>query len=254
MISYLKKIRQEATLENKIIKYVLYATGEILLVVIGILIALQINNRNDQKKERANELRYLSNLRTDLSINITEIDRYITARKGYIDSARLILEYFDGKPIHDANNFLLLGLPIYNWQRFYQTNNTFQELTSSGNLALISNDTIKTLLYNIDRQHKINKAEEDHFRFDTEVLIYEPIYQLLDIKAGLDGIGIQLSKSKQKKIILPNDYNAFLKSNKLKNGFAMVVLEFGTLNGQLAAIKKMSEQLIDVIDREIKKG
>jgi len=154
MISYLKKIRQEATLENKIIKYVLYATGEILLVVIGILIALQINNRNDQKKERANELRYLSNLRTDLSINITEIDRYITARKGYIDSARLILEYFDGKPIHDANNFLLLGLPIYNWQRFYQTNNTFQELTSSGNLALISNDTIKTLLYNIDRQHK----------------------------------------------------------------------------------------------------
>lgn len=254
MINFLRKSRQQLTGKNRFTKYVLYAIGEIILVVIGILIALQINNNNDQRKERATELRYLTNLRKDLVINNAEIDTYISIRKGCIDSAKKILDHFDGKPIQNASAFIALGLPIYNWQRFYQTNNTFQELTSSGNLAMISNDTIKTLLYNIDSRQKINKAEEDHFRFDTEVLIYGPLYELVDLKVALEDLGIELSRSKEKIPTSPGAYAAFLKSNKAKNGFAMAVLEFETLNQQLAAVKKMSEELIQIIDREIAKG
>lgn len=48
--------------ESKFSKYLLYAIGEIVLVVIGILIALQINNNNDLRKEREKELRYLENI------------------------------------------------------------------------------------------------------------------------------------------------------------------------------------------------
>ncbi len=254
MINFLRKSRQQLSGKNRFSKYVLYAIGEIILVVIGILIALQINNNNDQRKERATELRYLTNLRKDLVINNAEIDTYIAIRKGCIDSAKKILDHFDGKPIQNASAFIALGLPIYNWQRFYQTNNTFQELTSSGNLAMISNDTIKTLLYNIDSRQKINKAEEDHFRFDTEVLIYGPLYELVDLKVALEDLGIELSRSKEKIPTSPGAYTAFLKSNKAKNGFAMAVLEFETLNQQLAAVKKMSEELIQIIDREIARG
>src|SRR6187402_905910 len=116
MINFLRKSRQQLTGENKVSKYILYAIGEIVLVVIGILIALQINNSNDQKKERVTELRYLTNLRKDLVINNAEIDTYIAIRAGCIDSAKKILDHFDGKPIKDAGAFLTLGLPIYNWQ------------------------------------------------------------------------------------------------------------------------------------------
>ena len=52
----LQKIRRQLLLENKLSKYLLYEIGEILLVVIGILIALQINSQNDLRKERIKEI------------------------------------------------------------------------------------------------------------------------------------------------------------------------------------------------------
>lgn len=55
MIKFFRKIRQQLLTENKFSKYVFYAIGEIVLVVIGILIALQINNWNEFKKSQENE-------------------------------------------------------------------------------------------------------------------------------------------------------------------------------------------------------
>jgi len=55
MIKFFRKIRQNLVMENKTGKYFKYAIGEIILVVIGILIALQINNWNERRKERAQE-------------------------------------------------------------------------------------------------------------------------------------------------------------------------------------------------------
>lgn len=52
MIKFFRKIRQRLLTENKFSKYLIYAIGEILLVVIGILIALQINNWNESQKEQ----------------------------------------------------------------------------------------------------------------------------------------------------------------------------------------------------------
>ena len=54
--------------ENRVSKYMLYAIGEIILLVIGTLIALQINNNNEANKERAKELHYLKNIKTQLTL------------------------------------------------------------------------------------------------------------------------------------------------------------------------------------------
>ena len=73
MIKFFKRIRQQLLQENlsdrqagSIQKYLLYALGEILLVVIGILLALQINNWNEYRKERIMEKNYLLAIKTDL--------------------------------------------------------------------------------------------------------------------------------------------------------------------------------------------
>lgn len=256
MISFLRKDRQRLAYEKRIARYLLYAIGEITLVVIGILIALQINNNNDQKKERATELRYLVNVRKDLNFNIVEIDKYIAARTQYIEAAKTILDHFDGKPVQDPNSFFAIGVPIYNWQRFNPNTNTFEELTSSGHLALISNDSIKNILYDIESLYKVNKAEEDHFRFDSEVLIYGPVYEMTDLKLALEALGIPMSNQFEpgKASLSPEFIRTFLKNGKLKNGFAMAVLEFNALNEQLARVKKMSQVLIQVIEIELRKG
>tara|TARA_R110002051_G_scaffold323712_2_gene418224 strand:- start:13567 stop:13764 length:198 start_codon:yes stop_codon:yes gene_type:complete len=62
MIKFFRKIRQKILTENKFSKYLLYAIGEIVLVVIGILIALQVNNMNEVEKVKDKEVIYLNAL------------------------------------------------------------------------------------------------------------------------------------------------------------------------------------------------
>ena len=67
MIKFFRKIRYNLMSENKTGKYLKYAIGEIVLVVIGILITLQINNWNEINKEIEHEKVYLKNLKEDLN-------------------------------------------------------------------------------------------------------------------------------------------------------------------------------------------
>lgn len=234
-------------------KYLLYAAGEILLVVIGILIALQINNQNDLRKQRATELHYLENISTDLDINLAEMDRYLDTRTECIAAANRILEHFDGKPITDYSAFNADGVMIYSWQRFWQNNNTFQELVNSGNLALISNEAIKKKLLDIESLYKKMKSEEDHFRFDTETLIYEPLYELMDLNPLVNNFEYRVTdgKSGTDMPLTAENFSEYLKSTKLKNGFVMTVLEFNTMNGQMREMKRMTEELVTLIGAEL---
>ena len=255
MIRFFGKIRKKLLAENKLSKYFFYAIGEILLVVIGILIALQINNQNDLRKERIKEIHYLGNIKTDLDINLLEMDRYLDVRAESIESAKRIIEHFEGKPITDYSAFNAEGVQIYNWQKFWQTNNTFQELVNSGNLALISNDAIKKSLFDIESVYKKMKSEEDHYRFDTEKLLYEPLYALMDLNPMVANFEYRISQGQSgEDMELSAEYfSDFLKSTKIKNGFVLTVLEFSTLNGQMREMKAMTEELITLIDEEIAK-
>ena len=78
MIKLFRKIRQKMLTENKFSKYLLYAVGEIILVVIGILIALSINNWNENRKESNLELEILSDLYNNISNNKIKIDNLIS--------------------------------------------------------------------------------------------------------------------------------------------------------------------------------
>lgn len=240
--------------ENKVSKYLLYAFGEIVLVVIGILVALYINNMNDLRKERVRELGYLENIKTDLKLNIAEMDKFLAVRNNNIQSAAKILEHFDGKPIEDYTAFNQLGVGIYNWQKFYMSDNTFQELVNSGNLAIISNVKIKNQLLDIEALYKKMKSEEDHYRFDTEKLIYEPLYEMMDLNPLVQNFAFKESKGQSgKDVVLTSQYyDAYLKSIKLKNGFVMTILELETMNGQMQALKAQSEALIVSIEEEMK--
>ena len=251
-----RKIRQTFLLKNKLSKYLLYAIGEIILVVLGILIALQINNTNDLKKSRQKELHYLQNIKTDLGINILEMDEFLETRTESIKGANRIIDHFDGKPIKDYASFNMDGVNIYGWQKFYQSNNTFQELINSGNLALISNDSIKNKLLDIESLYVKMKSEEDHFRFDAEILIYKPIYELMDLNPMVMNYTFQVSNGQAGKdmALTRRYYKEFLKSVKIKNGFIMTVLEFGIMNGQMQEMRGMSQTLISLIDAELRKG
>ena len=95
MIKFFRKIRQQLLIQNKFSKYLLYAIGEIVLVVIGILIALSINNWNQEIKTKKQEIKILAELKNDLKTNLNEIIETYNTSKSRQLSTVLILDYFE---------------------------------------------------------------------------------------------------------------------------------------------------------------
>lgn len=240
---------------NKVYKYVLYAIGEIFLVVIGILIALNINNNNETKKQRAQEIKYLINISSDLKLNIAHLDDYIATKEIAINSANEIIAHYEGKPILDLEVFNVHTVNIYTWRKFFQINNTFQELVNSGNLTLISNDSIKNILLNMETLYKVMKDQEAHFRYDAEILLYEPQYNMMDMNPIVQNYIFQVSNGAkgERRKLSKVQFDKMLKDIKQKNGFVMANFEFTVMNQQLKEMKTMCLQLIKLIDKEITK-
>jgi Tfp pilus assembly protein PilE len=84
MIKFFRNIRKKLLAEGKTSKYFKYAIGEIVLVVIGILIALQINNWNESRKSKTIEHTYLENIKADLNLNINSLETFITDKKNLL--------------------------------------------------------------------------------------------------------------------------------------------------------------------------
>ena len=81
MIKFFRKIRQNLLMENKTGTYFKYAIGEIVLVVIGILIALSINNWNETNKNEREQIVFLNNLKNDLKNDLIQLDQILKFQK-----------------------------------------------------------------------------------------------------------------------------------------------------------------------------
>jgi len=151
MIKLFRNIRLKLLTEGKTSNYLKYAIGEIVLVVIGILIALQINNWNEDRIARKQEVKYLRNLQADLNLELINNDRMIAYRLSKANAALKLFQYQSPKEVAEAREFeKILGLVI-EWVAFIPINNTYKELVSSGNFQFITSDSIKNQLMELDK-------------------------------------------------------------------------------------------------------
>jgi sensor domain CHASE-containing protein len=95
MIKFFRKIRYDLMEKNKTGKYFKYAIGEIILVVIGILIALSINNWNQSQKEKQIETQYLNNIVRDLNEQLNSIDTQMQTEQSYYEAASYLIEDYN---------------------------------------------------------------------------------------------------------------------------------------------------------------
>ncbi len=143
MINFFRKIRKKMADANKPMKYMRYAIGEIVLVVIGILIALQINNWNEGRKKEVLEIQFLKSIKKDLVSDTLYINRRIN------DSEKLIGNHY--QYIHnvyeeqkDLKEFKeLADLLWFNSEHFAPQNSTFFEILNSGQLNIFKNGQLK---------------------------------------------------------------------------------------------------------------
>ncbi|MFC0878549.1 DUF6090 family protein [Saccharicrinis sp. FJH2] len=149
MTTFFRNIRQKLAAQNKVAAYLRYAIGEILLVVIGILIALQVNNWNSIRIEKNKESVYLKNIERDLIEQRKSIDDQLKTELVFSQMAKSILTYY--KEFHKFNvdsSFTSAIGGLCDRRTFVKINPTYTELLSSGNVDIISDNKFKGELIN----------------------------------------------------------------------------------------------------------
>ena len=186
MIKFFRKIRQNLLAEGKTEKYINYAIGEIVLVVIGILIALSINNWNESRKNKLTESEYYCKLLADFELDRQNIAVLYEESEHKIEiSKRLLLELNNkNKDKSYLLNNYLQGLRT---NAFVSSKVAMTDIVSSGKLNLLTNDSLKNDLLRyygeLDKllyQLEINQSKslervflyDDHLQFGGQYFEY----------------------------------------------------------------------------------
>ena len=149
MIKFFRKIRQNLIMENdtarKTRKYLMYAIGEITLVMIGILLALQINNWNIDRIERKNEGMILKDLKVEFLENLKDAERVFNGNEGIVNAISTIQkniaqENYQRREIDSLMYF------VFDWFDYTPKPGASDNLINSGNLNLIRNKELRKLL------------------------------------------------------------------------------------------------------------
>ena len=144
MARFFSKIRQRLLNSKSFTRYLWYALGEILLVVIGILIALQLDNLNEDKKDRKKELAYLERFQNDLALNLKEMDRLIlTSDSIQVRIDTLLSVSFGEAPELTTEAFNRLNLTVTDYLIFQAAEATIEDLLGSGELEIIEDPEIR---------------------------------------------------------------------------------------------------------------
>ncbi len=144
MIKFFRHIRQALLNQNRFGKYLLYALGEIILVVIGILIAVGINTANENRKEQIAEEGYIQNIIRDLNSQLKSIYFQKIQELEFFHSSQMILDSY-----HNADELIMDSSFFHNAtiltvrRTFVIDDPTYTDLISSGNIELIKTPGIK---------------------------------------------------------------------------------------------------------------
>ncbi|NER09993.1 hypothetical protein SAMN06265375_101479 [Muriicola jejuensis] len=236
MIHFFRKTRKKLAEDNQFFKYTRYAIGEILLVVIGILIALQINNWNEERKSELRELSLLRELRTNLETNIQNLESDIVKQRNSIKYFDYILRLpVDRLPYSDS---LPRSLSTASYAPdVVLTASAFETFKSEG-LDLIKNDSLRREILNLFEVAYPTLMQETR-RLEDQLwpAVVIPLYQK-HFSSDMDQW-------------IPNDYEQWLDDKEFFNmlSFRKTLRQFST-NIKLETVDKTSE-VIRLIDEEL---
>jgi hypothetical protein len=165
----------KATAGMKTSKYLKYAIGEIILVMIGILLAIQVNNWNERRLNKLIEQEYLTGIVNDLNIDILAYKAAIKSDSILIISVHSVLKsYTSNQPIN-SDSMLTISKPFWRIYSLDAQTNTYEEMKASGNVVIISSKELR---------HEINS----YYKFFNEIIDVEKTNNNMIVNSFLDFI------------------------------------------------------------------
>ena len=185
MIKLLRYIRRNVLSQNKYTTYFLYAIGEILLIIIGILIALQISNQNEERKERVEERIILEGIEDDFIETRNRIKETIRSQEATLNYSRRLVNMIENKEIDtDLDTVILcIGFGAQSYWRAEPVTGTYDALIGSGNISIIQDKELLKALADFSSVSNL-PFEDESASLDLLQLIEESIAEYGGVLEG----------------------------------------------------------------------
>ena len=219
MIKFFRKIRKNLLSEGKTRKYLKYAIGEIVLVVIGILIALSINNWNESRKNSIEEKLILESLLENLKVAKKQSESLILnediMKTGLIQI--LGIEASNGKNIPMIITDSIFNSKIWDLQSDKPTFNAYINLKNTNKLSLITdkkiNNNFTDLEFSLNRLNNILEDRLNVHQIRIDDILENEINFIPLVKSNIPNVNIDNE--------LPNDYDQILSNKRIRNLLGM---------------------------------
>lgn len=224
----------------------LYAIGEILLVVIGILIAVQVNNWNENRKARNAERTSMISLKEEFQKNRTDLQDHISWKRSVQEKWDIFLSTISDRHIPAEQR--AIRRPLASYVNFIISNSTLNSLLASGRIENLKNDSLRHLLISWeDVVMDFKQFQEMHRDFvNAELMPFETkiIPDISNRRFGFDHSF--LSESKEGKTLL-NAYNDMTYQNILMRNFYWINIQLR----EISELEKRMNQIIRMLESEI---
>jgi len=254
MIKFFRRIRQKLLSENKFSKYFIYAIGEIVLVVIGILIALSINNWNQQRIALNEEKVLLNILKDDFTNRLDELIYLRDSREEGVLAIEKLINIADGTTTsftaEDVDSLLALSIVTY---RFNNQFSTLDMLFNSGRINTLSNDSLKGLLIKwptlVEEMLEEQRLIVDHY--NEQIKILDEYVALKDIFQYFAWNNYEMPRTKGSK--LQKDYKGLFADRSFENSLASKRFLLSINIADSEVIIKDAKEIIVILKSELTK-
>jgi len=242
------------TLSEKWPEYLL----EILVLIIGIFGAFELDSWNEARKERRLETKYLKSINADLQSDLSSLENLKNIKKSANEAFLKFLSWETMDCTYDEYKaFMQDWINAFFWSEFDPHDNTYKELINSGNLSLLQNDSVRSGLLELESINDEITSGRDHMRREYDHYLYDELvnyeeFALLDfdhmVKA--EAMDIQyFSKLNETDLTrLCAEANEVMANQTIRNGLKLAILNNSYL---LNLYKKMELQILN-IQRHIK--
>jgi len=254
MIKFFRKIRQNSLSESKTGKYLKYAIGEIILVVIGILIALSINNWNEELKVEKKETQIYRELKSDLLQTKNDIEETISKHKEILKSNQQLISDIHQRKQYSDTIYGLFTESSSDFQIIPKTS-AFENLKNIG-LNTLSNDSLRIAisnLFQLDLKRLENELEMKNSDFDIRKILYpyQDKYLFADYNDSVK-FGFKYSDSITIYRIKIKDYDKFINDNNLLKTLQLTLWSRSLkVNEETKTVQKI-DSVIKKIEEELK--
>ena len=245
MIKFFRKIRQKLLEQNRVSKYLIYAFGEIILVVIGILIALAINNWNENRKTKNTKKIILASIKQDLKADVTDLKQFLTVSDSLYQDLRKQSKKVNRISYNEDSlvQFIKKEINIFIVSFNGFNNNTYESMKASGKLDILPEE-IKEPLFELSKLHNSN--------FKRYEVLRDDYYDEIEYLVRLYPMPISFS------FIKNTPQNSFIWDNVDKREMMLSLNSWGSVKanffrsiiGNFSLILKKTETILEIIEQQ----